>query len=243
MHIAIATMTICRENFSFCESLLLQMFPTTQLRAAALIVTHSGESCLTANNANGPPPLVDYRDLSLNWQRIYHGHQAIIPSYQFTCHGAITQWGVDVDRGGYNSNETYTLDLQVWRPSPTVQLASVGCYSLVGHNVFTSVLLSKQLARVTPLPRERIEFRPGDVLGFSVENIRGGERGVVITQDSAERGDRGYETEEVWYARKNHFTIDNGECPLPVGSNGQLNTFTKAAPVISVSYYGKSIPT
>ena len=128
----------------------------------------------------------------------------------------------------------YTLDLQVWRPSPTVE--TTGCYSLVGSNRFTSVPLNDRVALVTPLPQERIQFQPGDVLGFYVESTRGGDRGVVILNDLSEQGDNGYETEEVWHADISNAVVPNFNCPFSVGSAGVLNTFTRAAPVISISY-------
>ena len=79
-------------------------------------------------------------------------HQAIIPSYKLVCGGMcgnITEWGVDLQPGGNNHQMAYTLDLQVWRPSPTVDDSTgTGCYSLVGNNRFssTSVLVSGGVA-------------------------------------------------------------------------------------------------
>ena len=161
-------------------------------------------------------------------------HQVIIPSYRFTCCGNITEWGVDVHPGDRNHNRVYNLDLQVWRPSPTVQTA--GCYSLVGNNRFTSVSLTDQLVMVTPQPQERIEFQPGDVLGFSLENTEGDDGGVVLLRDSEEQGDYGYETEEVWYANISNTVSDNGPRVHPFPASRGLSTSTRAAPVMSVSY-------
>ena len=135
----------------------------------------------------------------------------------------------------------YTLDLQVWRPSPTVE--TTGCYSMVGINQFTSVSLTNEVATVAPLPQAQIEFQPGDVLGLRVENTNRNDGGVVVLIDSPEQGDTGYETEDVWHADvSNVIFAGNGVCPFPVGTQtGRiLNTFTRAAPVISVSY-GKYI--
>ena len=108
--------------------------------------------------------------------------------------------------------------------------------------MFTSVSLVNQVATVTPLPQDRIEFQPGDVLGFHMENADGNDGGVVILSDSGEQGNNGYETEEVWYAAADvsNADIGDGECPYPVGTGGVLNTLTNAAPVISISY-GKLI--
>ena len=68
----------------------------------------------------------------------------------------------------------YILDLQVWRPSPTVDDSTgAGQYSLVGNNRFTSISLpmgggASQVAILTPSSQAQdyIQFQPGDVLGF-----------------------------------------------------------------------------
>ena len=199
----------------------------------------AGESCLRTNHISGNPPnLQDYKDTNLSSDIVYHQNQAIIPSYKFHCSGNITEWGVDVDRANSGDQRMYILDLQVWRPSPTVQ--TDGSYSLVGNNRFTSVLLSGGLARVTPLPQNRIQFQSGDVLGFYVESTRAsnaGSRGVVTLNDFEAAGDGGFETEEVWYAKVANITLPDIESPIhiDVGPNRTLNTFTNAAPVISVS--------
>ena len=89
--------------------------------------------------------------------------------------------GVDVEPDGGNNNEEYTLDLQVWRPSPTIDQMDSGDYSLVGNNRFTSIFLSSGIAVVTPSPQDLIQFQPGDVLGFYVEEARDdNSKGVVI---------------------------------------------------------------
>ena len=143
---------------------------------------------------------------------------------------------MDVHPGGEKNDMRYTLNLQVWRPSPTVE--TTGCYSIVGHNLFISVSISSKVAVVTPLPQEQIQFQPGDVLGFYVESARGDGRGVVVLNT---RGDGGYETEEVWHADISGLPFGDDDCPFPVGSlvpgsQRILTESTNAAPVISVSY-------
>jgi hypothetical protein len=179
---------------------------------------------------------MDYRDSNLRSETIPELHQAIIPSYRFTCCGNIMEWGVDVHPAGGRYDGFYNLDLQVWRPSPTVQ--TTGCYSLVRSNRFSSVSLANQVAVVTPLPQEQIEFQSGDVLGFNLENTNGDGGGVVVLMDSPKQGDGGYETEEVWYADFRNPVFGNQECQLVVGSQSGriLNTLIRAAPIISVSY-------
>ena len=207
----------------------------------AIATQISGQECLRANNANGLPPFRDYQDTNLNTDVIPYQHQAIIPSYRFDCSGNITEWEVDVFPAGAMDDMMYTLNLQVWRPSPTVEIT--GCYSLVGNNRFTSVSLSNRAAVITPLPQDRIQFQPGDVIGFYVENDRGGDlpRGVVVVDDLNMQGDKQYKTEEVWHADISNAIISDLDCPFPVGSpiSGSfrvLTDFTNAAPVITVAY-------
>ena len=179
---------------------------------------------------------MDYKNSELRSETIPEQHQVLIPSYRFTCCGNITEWGVDVHPAGGRHDRVYNLDLQVWRPSPTVQ--TTGCYSLVRNNRFTSVPLANQVAVVTPLPQEQIEFQPDDVLGFKLENTDGNDGGVVILMDSSEQGDGGYETEEVWHTDVSDVVFSSGPCHFQVGSQAgrDLNTYTRAAPIISVSY-------
>ena len=180
------------------------------------------------------PPFQNYRDFDDN--RITYHHQAIIPSYKFDCNqqmcGNITEWGVDVRPDGGNHHMSYTLNLQVWRPSPTVDDSTgTGCYSLVGNNRFTSIPLRNLVAQVTPSPQDYIQFQPGDVLGFYVEEARDEENGVVVLTEPSS-----FTSELVWYASiaPTMATSHNGDCPYSVGSNGVLNTSTRAAPVISI---------
>ena len=153
-------------------------------------------------------------------------HQAIVSSYQFQCCGNVTEWRIDVHPGGGKDNKEYTLNLQVWRPSPTVDSLSSGNYNLIGNNRFTSISLRDGVAQVTPSPQEYIQFRPGDVLGFYVEEAKDDDRGVVVlTTDS-------YTREIVWHA-----DISNSQilgCPVSAGSTGTLNTILRGAPVIEI---------
>lgn len=201
----------------------------------AVLIECGNSSCLTANNEYGPP---DYRSMASNLKSTIFPlqHQAIIPSYKFNCCGAITEWTISI--AVRNNDSMDTLSLQVWRPSPTVD--ETGCYTLVGNNNFTSTSLESQLTVVTPLPNERIQFQPGDVLGFYVENAHVGfsdglaDEGVMMLSDLNERGDRGYETEEVWYAT--NLVFSNANCLAAVGPGRLLDSSTNVAPIISVSY-------
>ena len=133
-------------------------------------------------------------------------------------------------------NGSFTLDLQVWRPSPTVNVSTgTGCYSLVGNNRFSAISLRGGVAVVTPSPQDYIKFQSGDVLGFYVEDITSSlyyNPGVIILISPS-----WFTSESLWFARiaGTTKTSQNGDCPYSVGSSGVLNTLTQGAPVISIS--------
>ena len=192
--------------------------------------------CLVTNDDSGPPsfPGPGYGDSGLD---ITQKHQAIFTSYRMNCCGNITGWGIDVNSGafvgsGNDRSGQYSLDFQVWRPSPTVNNSTgTGCYSLVGNNRFTSIspIVSPGVARVTPSPQDYIPFQPGDVLGVFVEDASLENDGVVILTSHT------FNSDNVWYASIDETTSQNGGCPYSVGSNGGvLNTFLRGAPVISI---------
>ena len=85
---------------------------------------------------------------------------------------------------------------------------------------------------MTATPGKYAQFQPGDVLGFYLENIVESDRGVVVLNSVT------FTSELVWYAsvapeKENCFRT------YSVGDSGDLNTLTRAAPVISLST-GKS---
>ena len=192
---------------------------------------------LLTRNGIGLPNLTDYKKAS-NDHRIGIHHQAIISTYKFNCCGNITEWGLDVFENG-----SFTLDLQVWRPSPTVDNSTgTGCYSLVGNNRFTSISVSDGVAVVTPSPQDYIQFRSEDVLGFYVEDATSSHYpnpGVVILTSPSR-----FISESVWFASiaGTAKTSRSGDCPYSVGSSGVLNNLTRAAPVISISISKCSTP-
>ena len=187
---------------------------------------------LLTRNGHGPPELKDYEHEDNN-DRLYRHYQAIVPTYKLnlSCCGNIIEWGLDV----FEDQIRYILDLQVWRPSPTVDDSTgTGCYSLVGSNRF-NISLSEEVVQVTPSPQDYIQFQPGDVLGFYVEEAK---NTSFLTPGVVLRTSPSYLTSEiVWFASLNHeaATSRNGDCPYSVGSSGVLSNSTRAAPVISVS--------
>ena len=188
------------------------------------------DQCLTVGNGNGLPSFTDYSDGGGG--RILTNHQAIIPSYQFYCCGNVTEWRVDVHPVGHSERQWIsTLNLQIWRPSPTEEtdtLLGTGYYTLAGNERISPVSLTAGKVLVTPTPGKYAQFRPRDVLGFYMENVIDNNRGVVLLSSAT------FTSEVVWYAS---VASQEGSClnTYSIGSSGDLNTLTRAAPVISMS--------
>ena len=133
----------------------------------------------------------------------------------------------------FTLSRVQTLDLQIWRPSHTVDDSiGTGCYNLVGNNRFTSISRRDGVVQVTPSPQGYIQFQPGDVLGFYVEEADRDIDGVVVL--TSYNDITRFTSELVWYASIAP-TMATGDCPYSVGSTGVLNTLTRAAPVISIA--------
>ena len=143
---------------------------------------HAAQALQTGNGIS-LPDFINYRGTA-NDNRLPRHTQGIIYTYSFNSCGNVTEWGADL-----HQDRPYSLDFQVWRPSPTVNGSTgTGCYSLVGNNRFTSIPLIDGLARVTPSPQDFVQFQPNDVLGFYVESasIRGpsdNPNGLVASPD------------------------------------------------------------
>ena len=196
----------------------------------------TAQQCLQTGHGGSLPEFMDYHGDTIG---VTQDHQVIIPSYKFNCSsqicGNITEWGVDV----YGETGFYTLDLQVWRPSPTVNASTgTGCYSLVGNNRFVSVTPSGGVVVVTPSPQDYIQFQPGDVLGFYVEEASLDNNGAVVLNKSSQ-----HTSEIVWLASiepdSNMATTLITHCPHSTKSSGQGNTLSwislQAAPVLSIA--------
>ena len=196
---------------------------------SAKLLLGTAQDCLQAEGEEQLP----FRDE--NSPPLPRGSQAIITTYQFGCCGDITAWQTYVQPGGFqHSHGVYDIFFQVWRPSPTVQ--SNGCYSLVGENRFTSILLDDSgLVSETPEPSNIISVRPGDVVGYYTFSRRAEDnsnsQGIQLDTDYADI---------VWYLADfdtNPNTMGASNCPLPVGDGPDriLTLSTNAGPVLSVS--------
>ncbi len=175
-----------------------------------------------ADSQNRSVPFRDDNDSP----RLPSGTQAIITSYQFHCCGNITAWQTYVQPGGGgHNNGVYTINFQVWRPSPTVN--ADGCYSLVGENRFPSISFPENgVVSETPAPSNIITVRPGDVVGYFTMTRDGRNEGIQLDTD--------FNDETVWYNGGNLIRNEGQSCPFPVGPTRTLSASTNAAPVLSI---------
>lgn len=194
----------------------------------------SAHQCLVTKNNIGLPNFPGYpTGYGGSGEEITPHQQAMFTSYTFECCGNITAWGVDVNPG--YQFQRYTLDLQVWRPAPTVNSSDgTGCYSLVGSNRFNATshnIVPPGVVVVTPSPHEFVPFQPGDILGVYVEEALSSSDGIVMLATSR------FTSELVWYASiaPALATSQNRDCPYSVGGGGVLNSSIYAAPVISLA--------
>ena len=199
-----------------------------------LLIGHN--QCLTSNRNDGPP--IFPGNYGPTGQEIIENQQAIFTTHKFECCGNVTMWAVDVHPGFLPSRtgiDLYSIDFQIWRPSPTVNTSDgTGCYSLVGNNRFTSItdIVQPGVVIVTPSPVDYVQFQSGDVVGLYMEkalNSTSGEGAVMLTTSD-------FTSEIVWLASigQAQATSTRESCPYSVGINGVLNTSVFAAPVISI---------
>ncbi len=119
----------------------------------------------------------------------------------------------------------YSINFQVWRPSPTVN--ADGCYSLVGENIFPSISFPEGgLVSETPAPSNIITVRPGDVVGYFTMSRGGDDEGIQLETD--------FNDEAVWYNGGDLMSNGGESCPFPVGPTRTLSASTNAAPVLSI---------
>ena len=180
------------------------------------------QECLLTALGNIPP----FRDDDGS-PRLPSGTQAIITSYKFGCCGNITTWQTYVEPGGDDHQGVYDISFQVWRPSPTVQES--GCFSLVGENKFTSISLGDGgLVSKTPEPSNILTVQPGDVVGYYTISRGGMGDGLQL--------DKSQNIDSIWYHTiSESFAPGTADCPLPVGIDKILTSFTNGSPVLSVT--------
>ena len=128
----------------------------------------AGQQQCTSNNF----PVSDKAGISDFFLSKLRRAQVIVPAFRFYCTGKITGWNACFNKG--LTSRKHFVQFQVWRPT-----GATGCFQLVGanpqqlqdvhnHGVNFSQLLVLQdsCVKLEVEKRNRIEFQPGDVIGF-----------------------------------------------------------------------------
>ncbi len=85
----------------------------------------------------------------------------------------------------------------------------------IGENSFPSLILTRLIEEI-PANSEQLNFQPGDVVGYYLEDN--------INQNGGLQFDSGFTSEELWYATGNP-DLQNDNL-LEVGNAGDLSMFT-----------------
>lgn len=171
---------------------------------------------------------------SNNCPTLPSGILSIVTSYRFDCCGQIASWKTYVQPdGNEHINGQYTIDLQVWRPSPMVD--TNGCYSMVGYDRYSGVLGYRGLVSKVSKPSRRITFHAGDVIGLLI--FRHYNSSIPSPKKGGIKLDTSYSEEVVWYhvnSQLDPLKVGKESCPLPVGPGRKLRDSINAAPLLSL---------
>ena len=109
------------------------------------------------------PGIPEFIDHGSHSQSLLVGIQALVPSYQFTCHGKVARWSIATQRQGQHN-----ISLQVWRAGSGL---GSHAYSLIGANrVEVKPPEDHALVYISPHVEDQITVQPGDVIGFHLQN-------------------------------------------------------------------------
>ena len=194
------------------------------------------DDCLDPDDSNGRDVPFGSAIASSSSTSLPSETQTIITSYKFKCQGNVTGWWtyiVPPDAAIANDLQ-YTITFQVWRPSEDVE--TDGCYSLVGSNTFSGVTVSQNgLVSGIPSESDMIQVAAGDVVGYYtiIQSISTG----VELDEGRIKLDDSYHDEKVWYhtnTEEDPLIHGSEPCIFPIGTNGILNAFTTAAPILTL---------
>ncbi len=179
----------------------------------------AAQGCVQANGGGNLPGFSNpnNRDSIVGMNPI----QVIIKSYEFQCCGRVGVWAAYVQPGGGGHDDgVYSINFQIWRPM------GVNTFVKIGENSFPSLTLAADsLIRETPASSDQIDFQPGDVVGYYLEDNKNSDGGVQFNA--------GFTSEELWYATSTP-SLQNDNS-LVVGNTGALSVSTNLGPIISIS--------
>ncbi len=181
----------------------------------------AGQNCVIANS-DGADSLPSFGDPD-NKDSIVGVNpiQVIIKSYRFQCCGKIGGWAAYIQPGGGNHDDAYSIKFQIWRPTSE----NSASYEKIGENSFSPATLTDSYIAATPLPSQQLDFQPGDVVGYYLQQAGGSNGGLQFDSD--------FTSEELWYATGNSDLQNDNS--LEVGTAEDLSMSTNLGPIISIS--------
>ncbi len=193
----------------------------SQYLLSNLHIMSKARECLRANSADSLPR---FQNPGRNAPRIeVNPIQVIIKSYKFHCCGKVGGWSAFLEASG---GEVYSIKFQIWRPMSSNRFVKIGENSFPLLTFANNPNTNSDIEKI-PANSEQLDFQPGDVVGYYLEQEDGGTN-VGLKFDS-----RDFNLEELWYATGNS-ELQN-ECLLEVGNAGDLSMSTSLGPIISVS--------
>ncbi|XP_064406799.1 uncharacterized protein LOC135351663 isoform X1 [Halichondria panicea] len=190
--------------------------------ALVLIARHVTAQDCVRGNSDGADSLPSFLDPN-NWNSIVRVNpiQVIIKSYEFHCCGKVGAWAAYVEPGGGSHTTAYSIKFQIWRPTSE----NSASYIKIGENSFFPATLTNSYIAATPLPNQQLDFQPGDVVGYYLQQDGGTNGGLQF--------DAGFTSEELWYATGNSDLQNDNS--LEVGNAGDLSISASLGPIISIS--------
>lgn len=165
-------------------------------------------------------------DISNNYTSVNSNTQAIVPQYEFSCHGKVTSWVVCTAGAG----SRLSMQLQVWRP-----VGELGnYYSMAGYNERTIDSNNDNCASLEVADSDQVTVWPGDVVGFYVQRSGRDERTILIQEESSNNVTVYYDILRNKRGIREHYAIGEGSERSPSSeSTGELTQSLIGAPLIS----------
>ncbi len=180
----------------------------------------TAQDCVRANS-DGADSLPSFGDPGNGAPRIaVNPIQVIIKSYKFQCCGRVGGWAAYVDPGGGKNERVYSIKFQIWRPMGDNRFVKIGESSFPLLILATISLIQEVITN-----SEQLDFQPGDVVGYYLEQDGDNNGGLQF--------DSNFNIEELWYATGNS-DLQNDNL-LEVGNAGDLSMSTNLGPIISIS--------
>ena len=169
-------------------------------------------------------------DTSNSYTSVNPNTQAIVPQYEFGCHGRVTSWVVC----SAEATNRLSIQLQIWRPVGDQE----NYYSMVGYNEGSIDSNNDGCISVGVVDSDQVTVWPGDVIGFYVE--RNGrdeaERTVLIQEGAPGNVTVYYDILRNKRQIEEHYTIREGSDRSPTENTentGELTQSLIGAPLLA----------